>query len=243
MKKLSLLLIILFSLNVIGQKKIEIEIDNPEPIVGESVTFSLNADFLTDNLKKGLGNDIELTRSTSISGMQSDNFERVIIFNKVGFNKVGPFEFEFNGQKYVSNQIEINVQPKIVLEESLEIRIAKLKEIKYIIIEQLVKNVAKTEANEFGNITTYLGGVTPENFEFATIQENLGKKIELDDRNTSSETLNSENPKLGEIGFTHSIIRYRINFDEDFKGEYKLTEKDFTNLPKNYKLKQLILKK
>jgi hypothetical protein len=106
-----------------------------------------------------------------------NRYERVIIFNKVGLNIICPLEFNFNGQKYISNQIGVNVQPKIVLEESLEIRIAELKEIKYIIIEQLVKNVAKTEANEFGNIITYLGGVPPENFEFTTIQENLGEKI------------------------------------------------------------------
>ena len=184
-----------------------------------------------------------MTRSTSVHGLQSDDFERVIIFNKVGLNKVGPFEFEFNGKKYVTNQIEINVQPKIILEENLMVRIAELNGQKYIIIEQLVKNIAKTERNEFGEMTTYLGGLAPDNFEFAKLDEEVKRNIELDDLNTSSETLTPTDSKYGEIGFSYSKMRYRINFSKDFKDEYMLTEKDFLNLPKNYKLKPLSIKK
>lgn len=243
MKKFTFLIFIIFNLNAFCQNNLKIEIDNPEPRVGESVLFSINIDFLKDNIQEKLGSEIELTRSTSVHGMQSDDFERVIVFNKVGLNKVGPFEFEFNGKKYVTNQIEINVQPKIVLEESLMVRIAELNGQKYIVIEQLVKNIAKTERNEFGEMTTYLGGLAPDNFEFANLNEEIKRSIELDDLNTSSETLTPENSKYGEIGFSYSRIRYRINFSEDFKGEYILTEKDFINLPKNYKLKPIIIKK
>lgn len=243
MKKFTFLIFIIFNLNVFCQNNLKIEIDNPEPRVGESVLFSINIDFLKDNIQEKLGSEIELTRSTSVHGMQSDDFERVIVFNKVGLNKVGPFEFEFNGKKYVTNQIEINVQPKIVLEESLMVRIAELNGQKYIVIEQLVKNIAKTERNEFGEMTTYLGGLAPDNFEFAKLNEEIKRSIELDDLNTSSETLTPENSKYGEIGFSYSRIRYRINFSEDFKDEYILTEKDFINLPKNYKLKPIIIKK
>ena len=205
--------------------------------------FSINIDFLKDNIQEKLGSEIKLTRSTSVHGMQSDDFERVIVFNKVGLNKVGPFEFEFNGKKYVTNQIDINVQPKIVLEESLMVRIAELNGQKYIVIEQLVKNIAKTARNEFGEMTTYLGGLAPANFEFVKLNEEIKRSIELDDLNTSSETLTPENSKYGEIGFSYSRIRYRINFNKDFKDEYILTEKDFINLPKNYKLKPIIIKK
>ena len=48
MKIITVLLLIFCSLNAIGQKKLNIEIDNPEPRVGQSVTFSINIDFLTD---------------------------------------------------------------------------------------------------------------------------------------------------------------------------------------------------
>ena len=236
------LILIICSLNTFGQNSLKIEIDNPEPRVGEDVLFSINIDFLKNNLQEKLGAEIELTRSTSTHGLQSDDFERIIKFNKIGLIKIGPFEFDFNGRKYFTNQIVVNVQPKIKLEESLMVRIAEIKSQKYIIIEQLVKNIAKTEPDEYGNITTYLGGVAPENFEFASINENFCKNIELDDKNTSSETLTSENPKYGEMGYSYSKIRYRINFNKDFEGEYKLTEKDFMNLPKDHKLKPIILK-
>ena len=243
MKNITFLTIIFFNFNAFCQNNVKIEIDNPEPRVGESVLFSINIDFLKDNIQEKLGSEIELTRSTSVHGMQSDDFERVIVFNKVGLNKVGPFEFEFNGKKYITNQIEINIQPKIVLEESLIVRIAELNGQKYIIIEQLVKNIAKTERNEFGEMTTYLGGLAPDNFEFAKLNEEIKRSIEFDDFNSSSETLMPENSKYGEVGFSYSIIRYRINFSNDSDNEYILTEKDFINLPKNYKLKQIMLKK
>ncbi|WP_177764490.1 hypothetical protein [Flavobacterium sp. I3-2] len=243
MKKFTFLILIIFNLNAFCQNNLKIGIDNPEPRVGESVLFSINIDFLKDNIQEKLGSEIELTRSTSVHGMQSDDFERVIVFNKVGLNKVGPFEFEFNGKKYVTNQIKINVQPKIILEESLIVRVAEFNDQKYIVIEQLVKNIAKTERNEFGEITTYLGGLAPDNFEFAKLNEEIKRSIELDDLNTLSKTLMPENSKYGEIGFSYSRIRYRINFSKEFKDEYILTEKDFINLPKNYKLKPIIIKK
>lgn len=96
MKKFTFLTIIIFNFNAFCQNNLKIEIDNPEPRVGESVQFSINIDFLKDNIKEKLGSEIELTRSTSVHGLQSDDFERVIVFNKVGLNKIGPFEFEFN---------------------------------------------------------------------------------------------------------------------------------------------------
>ncbi len=243
MKNFTFILFFIFNLNAFCQSNLKIEIDNPEPRVGESVVFSINIDFLKDNLQEKLGSEIELTRSTSVHGMQSDDFERVIVFNKVGLNKVGPFEFEFNGKKYVTNQIEVNVLPKIVLEENVIVRIAELNGQKYIVIEQLVKNIAKTEQNEFGETTTYLGGLAPDNFEFVKLNEEMKRSIELDDFNSSSETLMPENSKYGELGYTYSKISYKINFSKDFKGEYILSEKDFINLPKNYKLKPIIIKR
>ena len=44
-------------LSATGQKKLKIDIDNPEPRVGQSITFSINVDFLTDYLKKELDNN------------------------------------------------------------------------------------------------------------------------------------------------------------------------------------------
>ena len=243
MKKFTVFVFIIFNINTFCQNSVKIEIDNPEPRVGESVLFLINIDFLKDIIQNKLGSEIELTRSTSVHGMQSDDLERVIVFNKVGLNKVGPFEFEFNEKKYVTNQIEINVQPKIILEESLIFRIANFNNQKYIVIEQLVKNIAQTKQTAFGKTTTYLGGLLPDNFEFTNLNEEIKRNIELDDLNTSSETLAPENSKYGEIGFSYSVIRYRINFSNDSNNEYILTEKDFINLPKNYKFKPIVIKK
>lgn len=92
-------------------------------------------------------------------------------------------------------------------------------------------------------MTTYLGGLTPDSFEFTKLNEEIKRSIEFDDLNTLSETLMPENSKYGEVGFSYSRMRYRINFSNDSKDEYILTEKDFINLPKNYKLKPIIIQK
>ena len=75
MKKFTFLIFIIFNLNAFCQNNLKIEIDNPEPRVGESVLFSINIDFLKYNIQEKLGPEIELTRSTSVHGMQSDDFE------------------------------------------------------------------------------------------------------------------------------------------------------------------------
>lgn len=74
MKNITFLTIIFFNFNAFCQNNVKIEIDNPEPRVGESVLFSINIDFLKDNIQEKLGSEIELTRSTSVHGMQSDDF-------------------------------------------------------------------------------------------------------------------------------------------------------------------------
>ncbi len=243
MKKFIFIILVITNFNAFCQNNIKIEIDIPEPRVGESVLFSLNVDFLKSDLQKKLGSEIELTRSGSFHGGESDDFERIIIFNKIGINKVGPFEFEYNGKKYITNEILVNVQPELILEESLLLRIAEQNGEKYIIVEQLVKNINKTEQNESGDIVTYLGGAKPDNFEFTNLIEEIHDNIKLTNSSSSSQTLTPKNSKTEDLGFTYSITRYKINFSDDFKGEYTLREKDFINLPKDFELKPIVLKK
>ena len=166
MKKITFLLLLLCSLYAIGQKKLQIEIDNPEPRVGQSVTFSINVDFLTDYVKKELGKNVKLTRSTSIFGMQSDDFERVIIFEKARTYEIGPFNFEFNGKKYTTESIEVNVLPKLPMENGLWLRVAEFDGQQYLILEQLISNESNKSVTENGGYSHTIGGVKPEGKEF-----------------------------------------------------------------------------
>ena len=243
MKKITFIFLIFCSLNAIGQKKLEIEIDNPEPRVGQSVTFSINVDFLTDYFKKELGKNVEFTRSTSIFGIQSDDFERVIIFEKAKKYEIGPFDFEFNSKKYTTETIEVNVLPKLPMENGLWLRITEFNGQKYLILEQLMSNESNKTNNENGGYSHTIGGVKPEGKEFAELNEELIKGIKLSNYSSATNTLNPEGAGLFDVGFSYSIKKYKIKFEEDFKGNYIITEIDFKNLPENFDIGKIILKK
>ncbi|WP_299157592.1 hypothetical protein [uncultured Tenacibaculum sp.] len=243
MKNITFLLLFFCSLNTIGQKKLKIEIDNPEPRVGQSVTFSINVDFLTDYFKKELGKNIDLTRSSSIFGMQSDNFERVIIFEKAKKYEVGPFDFEFNGKKYTTEIIKVKVLPKLPMENGLWLRTTESDGQQYLILEQLISNESNKTDNENGGYSHTIGGVKPEGKEFAELNEELTKGVELSNYSSATNTLKPEGAGLFDTGFSYSIKKYKIKFEENFNGEYIITETDFKNLPEKFDIRKIELKK
>ncbi|MGJ8746063.1 hypothetical protein [Polaribacter sp.] len=243
MKRITLILFTICSLNAIGQEKLKIEIDNPEPRVGQSVTFSINVDFLTDYFKKELGKNVDFTRSTSIFGRQSDDFERVIIFEKAKTYEIGPFDFEFNGKKYTTETIEVNVLPKLPMENGLWLRITESEGQQYLILEQLISNESNKTENENGGYSHTIGGVKPEGNEFAELNEELTKGIELSNYSSANNTLNPEGAGLFDVGFSYSIKKYKIEFEENFNGVYIISEKDFINLPEKFDIGKIKIKK
>jgi hypothetical protein len=243
MKRITLILFTICSLNAIGQEKLAIEIDNPEPRVGQSVTFSINVDFLTDYFKKELGKNVEFTRSTSIFGMQSDDFERVIIFEKAKKYKIGPFDFEFNGKKYTTETIEVNVLPKLPMENGLWLRITKFDGQQYLILEQLISNESNKKENENGGYSHTIGGVKPEGIKFAELNKELTEGIKLSNYSSATNTLNSENAGLFDVGFSYSIKKYKIEFDENFNTKYIISKKDINNLPEKFDIGKIKIKK
>jgi len=243
MKKLAFLLIVLFTLNAFGQKILKIEIDNPEPRVGQQVTFSINVDFLTNYFKKEVGKNVEFTRSTSIFGNRSDDFERVIIFEKAKTYKIGPFDFEFNGNKYTTEIIEVNVLPKLPMEEGLWLRKTVFNGQQYLILEQLISNVSNRTEQENGGYSVTIGGVKPEDKEFAELKDLLVEGIEANKYSSSSTTLRPDETDLLDVGFSYSIKKYKVEFEENFSEEYFISEKDFINLPDKFDIGKINLKK
>jgi hypothetical protein len=242
MKTITILFLILCPLNAIGQEKLKIEIDTPEPRVGQNVTFSINVDFLSAFFKSNLDEDIDFTRSTSTWGVQSDDFERVIIFNKAKKYKIGPFSFEFNGKEYLTEVIEVNVLPKLPMESGLWLRITEFEGQKYLILEQLINNKSDKTDNEDGGYSQTIGGVRPEGKEFAELNKKLTEGIELINYNSSSTTLRPENAGLFDVGFSYSIKKYKIKFDKNFNGKYTISKKDIKNLPNIFDIGKIKLK-
>lgn len=241
MKKITLLLLLFCSIGLIGQEKLKIEIDNPEPRVGQSVTFSIDMDFLNDYFKNKLGKNIEFSNS-SLFAMHSKSFERVIVFNKAKKHKIGPFNFEFNGTKYFTDTIEVNVLPELPIERGVWVRLTEFEGEKYIILEQLIENESNFKEHEDGGFSHTIGGVLPKGKEFAELHEELTDGIELSNYSSSSHTLTSKDSKQMDVGFSYSIKKYRIEFKDNFDGSYTLSKKDFEHLPEKIDLEKIELK-
>ncbi|TDL99536.1 MAG: hypothetical protein C4K58_06470 [Flavobacteriaceae bacterium] len=217
MKHLLTLLFLLPCL-IFGQKGFTIHLENPEPRVGEKVILTFEIDFFDDFIEKNINSEIILSENTFIHGLYTKGIKKEIEFNKVGLNQVGPFEIEFNGKKYVSNSIHVNVIPKITSEEGIQFRIAQMEGQKYLIVEQLQKT---TKNNNSKN-----------DFQAIEIRPELGEFINLSEAYSSVETSSILNSS-----FNFSYTRYKIDFDENFEGEYVLSEKDFLYWPKKEKFK------
>ncbi|WP_040254767.1 hypothetical protein [Psychroserpens mesophilus] len=242
MNKKILLLLILCSIYTFGQETAKIEIDNPAPRVGQKVTMSISLDFFTEYVKNELGDNIELTKENSIHGIQSRGFDRVIIFQEAKKYKVGPFEFEFNGKKHKTNSIDINVFPELPFESGLWLRLTEFNGQKYLILEQLISNVSNKKDNENDSGYSHtIGGVKPDGIEFAEIKEQLTDELELSNYSSSSYGLRPDDAGLFDVGFSYSIKKYKVKFNENFKNKYILTLEDIINLPENHQIGEIIL--
>ena len=232
MKRITLLFFVLCSINAIGQKKLEIRIDNLEPRVGQNVTFSIDLDFLTEYLQKELNNTVKITNSNSI--MMFGNFEREILFQEAKKYQIGPFNFEFNGIKYTTDSIEVNVLPELPKEDGLWLRLNEYKGVKYLILEQRIgtepnQTYISTIPDIYGN-----GGNKPNNPKLAKLNLKLVNGIELFNCGTTSTTIN---------GTTYSITKYKVKYDPYFNDSYVITEKNFEDLPKTFQIGEIELKK
>ncbi len=232
MKNILLLIILLCSFNLSAQKKIELSVNNLEPRVGEEVTLIMKPDILTEYLKNELGDSIEVSSSGLFSQDLFGELNRVLVFKEAKSYTIGPFAFEFNGTKYETNSISVNVRPKIPEENGLWIRLIMLDGEKYLEIEQ--KTTIKSNESYEPNYLSYNLNSKPTVPTLAELKQNLTDDIIL---TNSFKKLNTVN------GITTSVKRYKIKFNDKFEGSYLLKKTDFYNLPDEYEIGEIILKK
>ena len=106
-----------------------------------------------------------------------------------------------------------------------------------------ISNESNKADNENGGYSHTIGGVKPEGKEFAQLNKELTKGIELSNYSSANNTLNREGAGLFDVGFSYSIKKYKIEFDQNFNGEYIITKTDFKNLPENFDIGKIKLKK
>jgi len=235
MKKLFIILTLIFpDLIVCGQNKIELQINNPEPRVGDEVKLTLDANFLIDEIK--IQSDTTIKFVTSSFGLNSSEFSTAIEFSKSGSYLLGPYEFIFNGKKFISDSIKVNVKEMLPYEEGIWVRFVPAGESRYIIVEQLIENKSDFKTRKDG-FTYTVGGVAVE--DFAEIIEVSDDKVEIDFRSSRQNNRVPKDSELFSPGFSYSFRKYEIKFLNGFEGPFKLEKKHFTNFPKKGKFKTI----
>ena len=245
MKKIILTSIFICSfLTLMSQKKIELEIDKPQPRVGETVNLTLEIPFIEDYIKGTIDKDIEITGTGSIYGPSSRKFQRNIQFKEAKTYTIGPFEFEFNNKKYVSNSITVEVVPAIPQKAGIYVRVAESNGEQFLIIEQMIKNVKDDGYDNDGNYSVTLGGSKPKGMEYIDINRELAPGINLlfkfSSEGTTPLTVDFMSKKMG---FSYAFRLYKIEFDENYSGSYTLKKTDFQNFPRRTRLEKIEIKK
>ncbi|AFM05209.1 hypothetical protein Fleli_2856 [Bernardetia litoralis DSM 6794] len=213
---------------------LKIEINNAAPRVGDKVELSFETQFLNDEIKKQLPEGAQLAKMTSVFGEPtSSKLKKIINFQKSGKYTVGPFSFEFNGTKMITNSIEVYVAEALPFEPGIWIRYVETATEKYIIVEQLLGN--KSDYKKTDNGFSYTVGGVSDKDELADIILNPTEGLEIRMRN-GIENTRSKGGDIFAPGLTYSFKKYLITTTEEFKGKFKLKEKHLKNLPKKIKV-------
>jgi hypothetical protein len=212
----------------LGQNKIELKIDNNEPRVGQTVELSFYTDFFSKYLQKNLDNSVHIVNSSLFAQFKSGGINFNLIFDEVKRYEIGPFEFKFNGAKYTTNSIIVNVRPSLPLEDGIWLRLTEIKGVKFLELEQRV-----TKSSNINILPYSYSGNKDNNNNIAKLNIKLTNGIQLSE---SLSTINTVDK------VTYSLIKYKVEFNSEFSGSYVITKKDFTNFPENFQIDKIDLK-
>ena len=241
MKTILITLSFFVNFNIYSQDTIQLHIDNPKPRVGEEIELSFKFNFFTDEVQKQLNPGIEMSDRHSVFGGQSNEFTSNISFTEAGPHTIGPFKFNFNGKEIITNSILVQVDEKLPIKEGIWVRYAEVNNKKYIVIEQMIRN--KPNENKKENITSTItyggsGGLLEED-EFAELNSNLDIGISATFKKSLRNTVNGTGLGFQKSGLTYSLRIYELKTEADFSGNFTLTKRHFTNLPKGHKIKKI----
>jgi hypothetical protein len=237
MNRYCLTLLTLFSFSgLIAQKSVTISVDNVEPRVGQEFRLTIESDFLDNYLKKLLPTEIDI-KPGAVPSLTKDTY-KTLMATKEGQMTIGPLEFSFNGEKYKSNTLKINVIPALGDEEGLWVRKIRLDDADYILLEQIL--IAKKLTTRTGNTTTIKWESVDDQFAKLIVDTEF-EGIEFEDSNSGKsghpDKIKSHPPEI-----RYSYKYYRIKKSSDFKGELKLKVDHFVDLPPNFELQDIIIK-
>lgn len=238
------ILLLFISLNFFtnAQNAIELSIDNPAPRVGDDVEISFSIDFFTDEIKRQLETDANTIETNGRYGISSDQFSQTLTFHKKGKHTIGPFQFEFNGQKISTDSIVVDVAEKLPLTEGAWIQVVSdHKGNHYLIIEQLIPNTSDQNgyeesysfSEEMGSDDN-LADLAEHNFE--------GVNVSFQRSSSTSNYGDSRQNRFGS-SFSYSFKKYQVYLNDNFSGSFTFRKKHFSNLPKQTQVKNLTITK
>jgi hypothetical protein len=226
-----LILFFILILHVNGQK-ISLKTIYPEPRVGQSFSITLELDFIKDYFEKTLPNEMKFKSYSAFS-----NFSHDINVNETGNFTIGPLEFEFNGNKYWTDTLIINVIEKLEAKEGIWIRLMNVGNTQFVVIEQHIDN--NWEIDEVSQ-NSFSMSISPENAEFAELIENPIEGLEFYNRQSSTSSISKDGENTFGVSLAYSRKIYRIT--NETGKEIKLTDKFFKNLPLKAKIPRLKIK-
>ncbi|WP_375559652.1 hypothetical protein ACE193_18225 [Bernardetia sp. OM2101] len=212
---------------------LQIEVNNAAPRVGDKVEIIFDITFLNDKIEEQLPKEAQLEGTSSTFGEATGKLKKIITFKKSGKYIIGPFHFEFEGRKIITDSIEVQVAEALPFEAGVWVRYVETKTEKYIIVEQLLGNKSDYKKTDNGFSYT-VGGVSDEN-ELVDITPNPATGLEIRMRNGIRNTRNKDGDVFAP-GMTYSFKKYLITTTDDFKGTFKLKEKHLKNVPKKTKV-------
>lgn len=237
MNRYLLTFLILLSANkLIGQKAVTLTVDNSEPRVGQEFVLTIKSDFLDSYLEQILPDEIEIKPGGT--ELLTEDTYKTLMATKEGPITIGPMEFTFNGEKYKSNVLKINIIPSLSDEEGLWVRKVTIDETEYVLLEQIL--TAKKIKSKNGNTTTTKWEDVDDQFAELIVDTDF-EGVEFQDSHSGKGGHPDKTmPHPNEVRYSYQY--YRIKKSPGFKGELRLNKDHFVRLPKNIELTDVVIK-
>lgn len=231
--KMFKLIIILFiiSLNSFSQKRLDIEVSNPEPRVNEYIELRFNIGMIDSLLNLNLDSMI-----INPNPFYRNYLEKSFSFSNLGLHKLGPFNLELNGIQYVSDSIFINVIDSLPKAEGIWLRVVKnSKNEQSIILEQIIKTKYRIQRyNEYGIRNTKK---QVDRSRFNTLVTNPSQGIHLSNIGYMYYQYSPYEGEKNKNVLFYSRQIYKL--EGDYKGILEINNDFFTKTPRNLKTRTL----
>lgn len=229
---LSRILIFLLISNVCYAQDLILKCDNVQPRVGQSITISLQVEFMEDIILSNIPFDYESSKFMTV--FDNKTFDKQITVMDTGVYKIGPIEMTYNNKTFRSNELTLKILPPLPDKDGIWLRFIKNDEKKYIVLEQniLVKLDEKVKGDKIVFQMEKLNSAPIAEIDISSIKAVSLKQVSS---NASSRMVKDGQPFNNLI--KTSIIVYEIVETSD--KIMTITEKNMNNLKSKKKFREV----